>query len=171
MMKFRTRRALALTGAAVALSIALTGCSMISNLISGDAPRDEETNQVTEEAEIDIFALKVGDCMPASDTTGEMQEAKVVPCTEPHADEVFHEFDLPDGDFPTDAVVEEAAVGECLPAFAEYVGIAYEESTLDVWWISPTASGWDQADDRLVQCVVYDPENEELTASLKASAR
>jgi hypothetical protein len=171
MMKLRTRRALALAGSAVALSIALTGCSTISNLISGDAPRDEETGEVTEESNIDIFSLKVGDCMPASDTTGEMQDADVVPCTEPHADEIFYEFELPEGDLPSDADIQAAVETECVPAFTEFVGLDYQESTLDFWWISPTADGWEQADDRLVQCAIYDPADDALTASLEGAAR
>ena len=90
MMKLRTRRALALAGSAVALSIALTGCSTISNLISGDAPRDEETGEVTEESNIDIFSLKVGDCMPADAMSNtEQTDADVVPCAEPHGYEVY----------------------------------------------------------------------------------
>ncbi|MCE7482369.1 hypothetical protein LZG07_10615 [Microbacterium profundi] len=94
MMKLRNRRAFALAGTALALSIALSGCSALNNLIVGgsnDAQRDEETGEVTEGSNIDIFSLKVGDCMPTSDTTGEITDADVVPCSEPHADEVFFE--------------------------------------------------------------------------------
>ncbi|WP_460795225.1 septum formation family protein [Microbacterium sp. GXF0217] len=171
MMKLRKRRALALAGSAVALSIALTGCSAITSVFSGDAPRDEETGEVTEESNIDIFALKVGDCMPASDATGEMQDADVVPCTEPHADEIFYEFELPEGEFPSDTDIQSAVETECVPAFGDFVGLAYADSTLDFWWISPTAESWDQADDRLVQCAIYDPADDALVVSLEGAAR
>lgn len=160
MMKLRNRRALALAGTAIALSIALTGCSAINNLIGGgnDAERDEETGEVTEEANIDIFSLAVGDCMPESDTSGEITDADVVPCSEPHTDEVFFEFDLAEGDLPSDSEIQAEVEAQCIPAFNEFVGIDYYDSALNFWWLTPTEQTWTQANDRLVQCIVYEPD-------------
>ncbi|MDQ0645751.1 septum formation family protein [Microbacterium murale] len=180
MMKLRNRRALALAGTAVALSVALSGCSALNNLIVGggnDAQRDEETGEVTESDTIDIFSLKVGDCMPASDTTGEITDADVVPCSEPHADEVFFEFELAEGDLPTDEEITAEVEAQCVPAFSEFVGIDYYDSALDFWWLTPTEQTWTQADDRLVQCVIYEPDpadpevSLEVTGSLAGAAR
>ena len=168
-MKPRNRRALALAGTALALSIALSGCSTISNLIgggAGDAQRDEETGEVTEGANIDIFALKVGDCMPTSDTSGEITDADVVPCSETHADEVFFEFELPEGDLPTEDEITAEVEAQCIPAFSEFVGIDYYDSALDFWWLTPTEETWTTADDRLVQCVVYEPDPADPKVSL-----
>lgn len=179
-MKLRDRRALAVAGAAVALSFALSGCSEISSLIGGggsDAQRDEETGEVTEGSNIDIFSLKIGDCMPATNTSGEITDADVVPCAEPHADEVFFEFDLPDGDLPSDDEITAEVEAQCVPAFSEFVGIDYHDSVLDFWWLTPTEDTWTQADDRLVQCVIYEPDpadpeaSLEVTGSLEGAAR
>ena len=171
MMKLRTRRALALAGSAVALSIALTGCSTISNLISGDAPRDEETGEVTEESNIDIFSLKVGDCMPADAMSNtEQTDADVIPCAEPHGYEVYHEFELADGEFPGSDVIQTEVEAQCLPAFDEFVGLAFAESTLDITWYEPTESSWTQGDDRLVQCLIYDPAGD-VEGTLQGVAR
>ncbi|HWV49624.1 MAG TPA: septum formation family protein [Microbacterium sp.] len=172
MMKLRTRRAMALAGSAVALSIALTGCSTISNLISGDAPRDEETDQVTEEAEIDIFQLKVGDCLTEEAMTGgETNTAPVIPCDEPHPYEVYYEFELEDGEFPGSAAIEAPAIEKCEAAFTEFVGLTWDESTLEYSWFEPTQASWDQGGDRLLQCIIYDPADDALTGSLKGAAR
>jgi hypothetical protein len=171
MMTSRTRRALVLAGSAVALSVALTGCNALNSLIGGaDAERDEE-GQVTEQAEIDIFALSVGDCMPAGEANGEISEASVVPCSEPHSDEVYFEFELEDGDFPDSDVINTETEAQCIPAFEEFVGIAWEESTLEVYPITPTQATWDQMNDRIVQCVVFDPADDQLTESLADAAR
>ncbi len=162
MMKLRSTRTLALAGTAVALSFALSGCSVL-NAISGggnDAQRDEENN-VTEEANIDVFSLKVGDCMPSSDSSGEITDVDVVPCSEPHADEVFYEFELAEGDLPSDDEITAEVEAECVPAFTDFVGIDYYESTLDFWWITPTEETWTQANDRLVQCIIYKPDPED----------
>lgn len=177
MMKLR---ALAIAGTALALSIALGGCSAISNLIGGgasDAQRDEQTGEVTEGSNIDIFSLTVGDCMPASETSGEITDADVVPCAEPHADEVFFEFDLAGSDLPTDDEITAQVEAQCIPAFSDFVGIDYYDSALDFWWLTPTEQTWTEADDRLVQCVIYEPDpadpeaSLEVTGSLEGAAR
>lgn len=166
----RVRRAAAFAGAAVVLSAMLTGCGALGSLLGNDVQRDDEGN-VTEEGSIDIFSLSVGDCMPYTDDIGEMSEASVVPCSEPHADEVFYEFEAPDGEIPTEEEFQAAVEEQCLPAFKDYVGIDYQDSTLGIWWITPTQETWDQANDRLVQCVVFDEADQELTGSLKGAAR
>lgn len=156
MMKLRKRRALALVGAAAALSLSLTGCSTISSLLGGgDAPRDEETGEVTEGSNIDVFSLKVGDCMMASES-GLIEDVDVVPCAEAHDEEVYYELKMDDGEFNSDDV--DAASQECIgDAFASFIGIDYDSSSLEVYPITPTQDTWDQLNDRVIQCVVYDP--------------
>ncbi len=172
MMKLRTRRSLAIAGSALALGLALSGCSALNNIIGGsnDAPRDDDTGEVTEDANIDIFSLKVGDCMPATDASGAVQDTDVVTCDTPHADEVYYEFELPDGDFPGDTAIETAAGENCVPAFTDFVGLSYDESTLDFWYYSPTQESWESANDRLVQCIITDPAGD-VTGSLAGAAR
>lgn len=159
----------ALTAIAVASTLALSGCSVLFGA-GADAQRDEEGN-VTEDASIDIFALKVGDCMPVSEGEAEISEASVVPCSSAHGEEVFFEFSAKDGDFPgRDAIMSEAET-QCTPAFESFVGISYEESMLDWYPITPTEGTWESLNDRVTQCVVYDPNNEELVGSLEGAAR
>src|SRR5690606_6771886 len=128
LMKMRTRRALALAGSAVALSVALSGCSALNGILGGgsDAPRDEETNEVTEQANIDIFSLKVGDCK-MEDVPGEIKETEVVPCSEPHDEEVFFEFELEGDEFPGGDAIDAEGEAQCLPAFEDYVGIDFQD--------------------------------------------
>lgn len=180
MIKTSSKRTLALVGAAVALSLALSGCSALNGILGGgnDAQRDDD-GQVTEGSNIDIFSLKVGDCMPESDTNGEITDADVVPCSEPHTDEVFYEFELADGDLPSDDEITAEVEAQCVPAFGEFVGTDWSESTLDFWWLTPTEATWTQANDRLVQCIIYEPDPEDSTGqtslevegSLKGAAR
>lgn len=171
MMKLRTRRALALAGTAVALTIALSGCSAINNILGGapqDADRDEETGEVKEDANIDIFALKVGDCKMSS-ATGLIESADVTPCDQPHDEEVFWEFPMPDGEF-SDADVD-AASQECIgEPFTTFVGVAYDASVLTVYPITPTKETWEQMNDRIIQCVVLE-EGVQTTGTLAGAAR
>ncbi|KQZ25128.1 hypothetical protein ASD43_12805 [Microbacterium sp. Root553] len=171
MMKMRTRRALALAGSAVALSVALTGCSALNGILgggAGDADRDEDTGQVTESANIDIFALKLGDCKMAS-ASGLIEDADVVPCDQPHDEEVYYEITMKDGEFSEEAV--DTASQECIgDAYTSFIGVAYDDSALEVYPITPTQDTWDQLNDRVVQCVVTDPAGQ-TTGSLKGAAR
>ncbi|MFS0912880.1 septum formation family protein [Microbacterium sp. 179-I 3D2 NHS] len=170
-MKLRNRRALALAGAALALSLALTGCSALNSILGGgpaDADRDDETGQVTESANIDVFALKVGDCKMSS-ATGLIEAVDVVPCDEPHEEEVYHEFTMDDGEFSEEAV--DAATDGCIgDAYTDFVGVIWDESTLDVYPITPTKETWEQLNDRVIQCVISDPAGP-VTGTLKGAAR
>ncbi|MGW8483633.1 septum formation family protein [Microbacterium sp. NPDC055903] len=171
MMKLRTRRALALAGSAAVLSIALTGCSALNGLLGGgDAPRDDEGN-VTEESNVDIFSLKLGDCLPESAMTGgETSDADLVPCDQPHVYEVYYEFDLADGEFPGSDAIYTEVEAQCMPAFEDFVGLDYASSTLDITWYEPTESSW-ASNDRLVQCLIFDTVNAEVEGSLAGVAR
>lgn len=167
MMKSRTRRAFALVGAAAAMSLALTGCSALNSILgSGDAQRDEETGEVTEGSNIDVFSLKVGDCMMASES-GLIEDVDVVPCGEAHDEEVYYEIKMDDGDFDSTAVDD--ASQECIgDAFTSFIGVAYDSSSLEVYPITPTQDTWDQLNDRIIQCVVYNPAGQ-TTGSLSGT--
>ena len=49
-----------------------------------------------------------------------------------------------------DALAAGFLVGGCFAAFPDYVGLAYEESTLDYQMYQPLAEGWNELDDRAV---------------------
>jgi hypothetical protein len=46
----------------------------------------------------------------------------------------------------------------------------YEASLLEAIYFTPTTDGWDDGD-HSVQCAVYDPNDPQLTSTLKSSAR
>ena len=161
---------MALAGSALVLSLALSGCSALNSIIGGgsDAPRDDETGEVTEGSNIDIFSLSVGDCK-MEDASGEIQDTDVVPCSEPHDEEVYFDFELEGDEFPEGDAIDAEGEAQCLPAFEEYVGIDYQSSSLDLFWITPTQDTWDQLNDRVVQCVLYSYDGEQLTGSMKGA--
>lgn len=171
MMKLRDRRALMLAGSAVALSVALTGCSALNSILgsgSGDANRDEETGQVTESSNVGVFSVKLGDCM--LDTgTGMLTDANVLPCTDPHDQEVYYEITMPDGEFSDTDI--DAATQECVgDAYTSFVGVAYDDSALNVTTLVPTKDSWEQNNDRVIQCIIFDPAGQ-TTGSLAGAAR
>lgn len=167
-LKNRAARIIAI-GAAALAAVALSGCSLISNFTNSSAARDAESGEVVEGGQQSAFTMRVGDCW--NDPDGQqVSELEVVPCAEPHDNEVIALFDLPDGDFPGEDAVEAAADEGCTARFADYVGSSYESSELVIWPLWPTEGSWDNMDDREIVCSVYDPSGL-LTGSIKGSAR
>jgi len=136
---------------------------------SGAVPSDPSE---IEGAEMTPFAeLEVGDCIPLIDYDDQdwIYELPVVPCDTPHTDEVFFLFDVEDGEFPGDDVLQEQAWTRCGEEFEKYVGIAYDDSELELYNYQPTKSSWNHWDDRAIQCILYS--NEDVTGTLAGSAR
>lgn len=154
----------------------LSGCGQLSQVLGGagsaDAPiRDAQTEEIVESSDADVFTLKVGDCFNDEATTStEVSSVPTVPCSEAHDNELYFEFELPAGDYPGQTEVDAEADQRCLNEFASFIGTAYEASALDFWYLTPTQAGWEQIDDRVVQCAVWDP-SAQTVGSLGGSGR
>lgn len=152
-----------LGGLAVA-ALALSGCSTSAP----DAQRDESSGEITESAEANVFSIAVGDCLDLSDSSmsNEVSSLPTVPCSDEHDSEVYAETTLDGEEYPAD--LDDQAGQYCYDQFASFVGKAYEESSLDFQYLTPTQDGWEQGNDRSVQCILLSPEP--VTASLAGSA-
>lgn len=144
--------------AALTAAFLLSGCTAsVGDLTGGDtAVRDEDSGEVTESGQADVFTLSVGDCLDEQ-TGEEISDVPLVPCSEPHDMEVFGEITLDDGDWPGVDVVGQQADEGCYAQFEAFVGLPYEESTLLFSSYMPTQQGWEEFDDRLVSCLIMDP--------------
>lgn len=137
----------AIATAAVALG-ALTGCSFFG--------KNDKTTVVS------VLKAKPGDCLVAPKAiTAEVTNLTVVPCTQPHQQEVYAlaAYPLPAGSetsapYPGEAVLKAFADGACLGAFAGYVGSDYRDSSLFFTYLLPSARGWQAGDDRDVTCII-----------------
>lgn len=166
------------SGAAIALLVAvvmLSGCATSLSALLGGASRDE-TGQIDAGGDLDVFTIAPGDCFfddalagLAVDEQSETSSVAAVPCAEEHTFEAYHEFTLPEGEYPGAEVVEEKAYAECETAFAEFIGVPYEESVYEYSFYSPSSDTWQYQDDRLVSCVVSTAEYDRLTGSLKGA--
>ncbi len=77
---------------------------------------------------------------------------------------------LPAGTYPPEKTFEDYVTANCLPTFASYIGITYDSSDLEMYWLYLTDDAW-KGGDRSVQCAAYDPGNDALRGSLKGSNR
>ncbi len=154
----------------------MAGLGLVGVGYSGLAGQDETTRSdsgaIVEEGELGAFRIRIGDCLAAS-PNGEFESIQGVPCNEPHADEVYHAFNLAEGDgnWPGDShVAEEADIG-CYNAFEPFVGLDYESSIYGYATITPTEGSWDGLDDREVLCLINNYDGTTKTGSARGSAQ
>jgi hypothetical protein len=149
----------------------LSGCGSLVDSLTGpsEAQRDKPGGEVTAASDADVFSIQVGDCanVPA-DGSEQVTSLPVVPCSDPHTDEVYAEKELAPGDFPGDDAILAQAEEFCLAEFEPFVGIAYDASALDIWPMFPAQEGWEIQDDRVIQCLIT-AGAEPTTGSLKGA--
>ena len=150
-----TRGLLAFAG--IVAAIALAGC----------APAAEPEPEPTEAVETDAFAIVVGDCFN-DPGAGDVQTIPKIDCDKPHGNEAFGATTIPDGDFPDKATIDALGSADCVEQFANFVGIAANESKYSIGYFFPTEESWEQGD-REILCYVFD-EAGKITGSLLGRA-
>jgi hypothetical protein len=129
------------------------------------------SGEITKSGDLAAIDLRVGDCFDLKDPSAEeIGDVTALPCTTEHEYETFFIGTMAEGPFPSEDGFIDWLDGNCRPAFDAYVGMAYENSELDIFWLQPTSEAWGQGD-RSVQCALYHPRIHRLTESLKGSAQ
>ena len=130
-----------------------------------------DAGQITKGGNLAIEDVRVGDCFNMKDvnekTTGDVDAKQ---CSEPHQFEMMFTGQMRDGDYPSDSEVTDFVASSCGPAFTDYVGVPYANSTLEVFYWHPESAGWSKGD-RAIQCAVFDPKDDALVGTLKGSKR
>ncbi|WP_129663213.1 septum formation family protein [Phytoactinopolyspora endophytica] len=176
----RSTRTVAVARVAVVsatLALALTGCSAVSDLFgdddeSEDVERDEDTDDVTETVEnAGIFNIQIGDCIGSfeSDDDGMVETVDMFPCDQEYEQQIFLITEIAGDELPDDDTLEQQVVDECVPAFEEFVGSEYSDTSLRINYLSPSPESWSD-DDRDIVCTAYDPEGA-VTGTLEGSER
>ncbi|GAA2223221.1 septum formation family protein [Herbiconiux moechotypicola] len=161
-----TRIGVAATTATLALL--LGGCTA---LFPSSAPpaTDSQTGEEITQTDTDVFTLSVGQCL--NDTSGtEVSEVPIVDCTDEHDFEVYEDFELTGDEFPGDDQVDSEADAGCLAAFDTFTGISYDSSVYGYTYFTPTEGSWTDGGDRLVSCLIGDP-NGKTVGSLAGVAK
>jgi hypothetical protein len=116
------------------------------------------------------LALKEGDCFLYPDEGDtEISDVTTKACTEEHDAEIIGVTTVDGDEMPQSDALDAQAQDDCLAAFQDYVGTAYEDSTLGLTWLVPTQDSWDKADDREIVCVALTSDGSSLTSSVKDS--
>ncbi len=118
---------------------------------------------------LSVEDLRTGDCFNGGDET-EISDVDGVPCTEAHEYEVFAVATHEAESLPTDTEMDGIFISRCEPPFEAFVGTPYAESELYGSMITPSEESWNDGDRSFV-CILYDPENPELTSSMQGANR
>jgi hypothetical protein len=151
---FGLRRVLAVAGLAAVVSCAA----------GADNP-----DELDELGDVSGDELTVGHCLAEFPDAAVLASIEPLPCSERHSDEIYASGSLADGAYPGTSAVEVAARDLCLAEFEAFVGIPYDDSVLDIGYLTPTESAWTDGD-RKVLCTIFDPA-EEVTGSLRSAER
>jgi hypothetical protein len=128
-----------------------------------------DSGEISRSGDIDVNDLRVGDCFDFKDPDAEeFDQVTARPCSEEHGYELFFVGTMPAETYPTDTAFDSYVTDACEPAFATYVGRAYEASRLELTWVGPTSDGWNSGD-HAVQCLLNDPQRPRLSTSLQGS--
>lgn len=137
-------------------ALALAGCT-------AGTPRNT-SGQVTAQASVDAFQVKLGDCTGAL-KEGDISGLQVIPCAEPHFYEAYATTDLTDAAYPGESDVTKEASKFCTGEFKTFIGLATKESIYDMFYLYPVEDSW-ATGDREVLCLVGSGKGK-ITGTLK----
>lgn len=132
--------------------------------------RRDDGGSIAAGGTLSIEDLRVGDCFN-SEIEDEISSVDARRCDEGHQYEMFHVATWTGSStYPTEDAMLGFVFEECVPAFEDYVGRAFEVSRLDFVHFVPIEEGWN-AGDRIFQCAMFDPEVADLSESLRNADR
>ena len=164
-----------IASAVLIAALTLSGCTALFPSAADKTPAappatDSTSGEEIEQTDTDVFTLSVGQCLNNTTET-EVQEVPLVDCADEHDLEVYHDFSIEGDDYPGDEAIDSQADAECLTAFETFVGVGYDSSAYGYTYFTPTEGSWTDGDDRLVSCLIGDPEGNKVTGSLAGVAR
>lgn len=144
------------------------GWWLFNNL--GDADRGD-SGEIVGGGDLDVMTMQPGDCF--NDPDGDVVfDVQAVPCSESHDNEVFSIGSVSGvfgENFPGLEALDAYAYDTCIGSpFESYVGIAYLESSLGVFTLTPTQESWDDGDRGYV-CSLFSLDFVPLTGTARDS--
>jgi hypothetical protein len=92
--------------------------------------------------EVYIEDIQVGDCTADDLPEEDVYLVELVPCNGPHRLEAYANFELAAGPFPGQKNVDRLGEGGCSSRFQRFIGLPYEESEHDFFFVAPIKETW-----------------------------
>jgi len=128
--------------------------------------RRDSGGSVTEGGSISATALKVGDCVNGLKNTTNLLSLPGVPCAQAHEGEVFAVFDLPAGEYPGSAAVDDEVSKECNTRLGAYSPSAETDPDVGLFSVYPLEQNWRRGD-RQVVCLATASSGGTTTGSIR----
>jgi hypothetical protein len=159
------RTTLRLTAGTAASLVALAFATACSPNSSAGGIRDSK-NVVVKPGEWSVFDLHLGDCLaPKEDLkAGEIAKIPVVPCADPHRQEVFATVADNADAFPGTGALDQFASTSCVQELQTKLGVAPSDGYF-VSYLLPSFDSWNKNDDKKVTCVLVFPTEGQVAGS------
>ena len=95
--------------------------------------------------------MKLGDCITELPTDSVVTTLPTVDCAEPHGGEVYAVIDMPDGDYPGQAKIDQYQ-NKCPDELSTYSPDAMADDSVGIYVLYPTPETWRQGD-RMITCI------------------
>ncbi len=128
--------------------------------VGRDASRSP-AGAVTSAGTVSLEALRVGDCVATLPEGESVLTVDVVPCTSPHAGEVYSTSQLGAGPYPGPGQVERLSLSRCRKDLPAFVGGTPGKTGFGIFYLQPTSRSW-ALGDRGVTCILHDPSDAPL---------
>ena len=121
---------------------------------------------VVKPGEWSVFDLHVGDCLapPEDLKPGEISKIHVVPCTDPHRQEVFASVADKADAFPGTGALDQFASTGCVQELQTKLAVAPSDGYF-VSYLLPSFDSWNKNDDKKVTCVLVFPTEGQVSGS------
>ena len=118
-----------------------------------------------------VPTLTTGSCLNGVQEAAEINTTGTIDCAVAHDSEVIASIPYTgEGAYPGQPALQAFAEAPCIQAFADYVGIAFDASSLEMFLAVPTGLSWAKGD-RQINCVVAAPAGGKLTGSVMGTAQ
>jgi hypothetical protein len=135
--------------------------------IVNSQPERDSSGQVVGGGRVLVGNIRTGDCLTKEPSASTQLTVELTPCSKPHREEAFANFELGDGDFPGQTEVDRLAEAGCVQRYEDYVGVPADSTELVIAYLRPFEESWDV--DPEVTCLVSDGGTS--TGSLKGANR
>jgi hypothetical protein len=123
-----------------------------------------ESGEVVAPGSWSVFDLRAGDCIDAGDVEGDISDVGLVPCDQPHTQEVFATVDNPETVYPGASELALWADGACLAELRSALGLTLADGVF-ISYLLPSFDGWNKNDDRTAVCVLVFPDRGSVIGS------
>ena len=144
-------RALAIAALVISAVWTVVLVAGITYAVTSAADRDR-AGRIVEAGSVDVFELRVGDCLRSVEIDPASLDVDAVPCGQPHEAQAYAAFDLSGEAWPGKDRIDAAAARGCEERAARAAPSVAGDPGAFQYFFTPPEGSWEIRDDRGVTC-------------------